>query len=77
MPENPTVLYHLGLAYWKNDEKDQAVEALANALKIKEAFPERQAARDLLEKIEGSRALDGELEDFILKETRQTLDKFE
>jgi thioredoxin-like negative regulator of GroEL len=54
MPENPTVLYHLGLAYWKNDEKDEAVEALANALKIKEAFPERQAATQLLQEIEAS-----------------------
>jgi tetratricopeptide (TPR) repeat protein len=54
MPENPTVLYHLGLAYWRNDEKHQAVEALAKALKIKKAFPERQAAAQLLQEIEAS-----------------------
>jgi len=76
MPQNPTVLYHLGLAYWKHDEKDHAVEALRDALKMKKDFPERQATKNLLEKIEGSKTLDGELEDFILKETRQTLDKF-
>jgi tetratricopeptide (TPR) repeat protein len=54
MPENATVLYHLGLAYWKNEEKDQAVEALENALKIEKAFPERQAATELLREIESS-----------------------
>lgn len=54
MPENATVLYHLGLAYWKNDEKDQALEALGNALKIKKAFPERQAATELLREIKAS-----------------------
>ncbi len=54
MPQNPTVLYHLALAHWKNDEKGQALEALHDALKIKDAFPERQAARELLEKIEAS-----------------------
>jgi len=77
MPDNPTIFYHLGLAYWKNDDKDQAVEALENALKIKKAFPERQAAVELLERIKGLRALDPKLEGFILKETRQTLDQFE
>ena len=54
MPDNATVLYHLGLAYWKNHEKDQAVEALGNALKIKKAFPERSAATELLQQIEAS-----------------------
>ncbi|MBW1678214.1 MAG: tetratricopeptide repeat protein, partial [Deltaproteobacteria bacterium] len=54
MPRNPTVLYHLALAHWKNGEKDQALKALHNALKIKDAFPERQAARELLEEIEAS-----------------------
>jgi putative PEP-CTERM system TPR-repeat lipoprotein len=54
MAQNPTVLYHLGLAYWKNNEKDQAVEALRDALKIKKAFPERQAATELLEEIKTS-----------------------
>ena len=54
MPQNPTVLYHLALAHWKNDEKGQALEALHDALKIKDAFPERQAARELLEEIESA-----------------------
>lgn len=54
MAQNPTVLYHLGLAYWKNGEKDRAVEALQDALKIKKAFPERQAATELLEEIKTS-----------------------
>ena len=54
MPQNPTVLYHLALAYWKNGDKDQALKALHDAIKIKDAFPEQQAARELLEKIEGA-----------------------
>jgi tetratricopeptide (TPR) repeat protein len=54
MPWNPTVLYHLALAHWKNGEKEQALEALHDALKIKEDFPERQAAGELLEEIEAA-----------------------
>ncbi len=50
-PRNPTVFYHLGLAYWKNGENDQALEALGNALEIEQAFPEQQAAKELLEEI--------------------------
>jgi putative PEP-CTERM system TPR-repeat lipoprotein len=50
-PQNPTILYHLGLAYWKNGEKDQAVETLNEALRIEGAFAERQAARKLLDEI--------------------------
>ncbi len=51
MPRNPTVLYHLGLAHWKNDNRDQALAALHDALEIKDAFPERQEAKELLEEI--------------------------
>ncbi len=51
MPRNPTVLYHLGLAHWKNGDRDQALAALHDALEIKDAFPERQEAKELLEEI--------------------------
>jgi tetratricopeptide (TPR) repeat protein len=49
MPQNPTVLYHLGLAYWKNGDTNQAAEALGRALKLEQVFPERQAAMELLQ----------------------------
>jgi tetratricopeptide (TPR) repeat protein len=54
MPQNPTVVYHLGLAYWKSGDKDRAMEALRKALSVKDTFPERQAAGQLLKEIEGS-----------------------
>jgi Flp pilus assembly protein TadD len=51
LPKNPTILYHLGLAHWKNGEKDEALEVLMRALKMKKDFPERKEAQRLLEKI--------------------------
>lgn len=54
MPRNPTVLYHLGLAHWKNGDKEQALHALAKALEIEGVFPERPAARELVKEIEAS-----------------------
>ncbi|MCK4488083.1 MAG: tetratricopeptide repeat protein, partial [Desulfobacterales bacterium] len=51
MPRNPTVLYHLALAHWKNGEKDQALEVLRGALDMKGNFPEKEAAKELLEEI--------------------------
>jgi Flp pilus assembly protein TadD len=52
MPEHSTVLYHLGLAFWKNGEKEKAIEALEKALKMKGDFPEREEAKKLLEEIQ-------------------------
>jgi tetratricopeptide (TPR) repeat protein len=54
LPQNPIVLYHLGLAHWKNGDRDQALVALQNALKITQTFPERQLATELLKDIQGS-----------------------
>jgi tetratricopeptide (TPR) repeat protein len=54
MPRDPTIWYHLGLAYWKNNERERALEAANKALKIKEAFPQRQNAEKLVKEIEAS-----------------------
>jgi Flp pilus assembly protein TadD len=55
LPENQTVQYHLGLALWKNGEKEQAIEALERALGSKLEFPEREQAEQLLEEIRTER----------------------
>jgi tetratricopeptide (TPR) repeat protein len=55
MPNNPTILYHLGLAHWKNEQKRQAIEALEKALKLKRPFPEKEEAEKLLEEIRTER----------------------
>ena len=55
MPEHPTVLYHLGLAHWKNGDKQEAQAALDKALKIKLDFPEKKKAEKLLEEIRTER----------------------
>ncbi|GAF68985.1 unnamed protein product, partial [marine sediment metagenome] len=55
MPQNPTVLYHLGLAHWKNGEKNHALEALRKALKTKRPFPEEESGRKLLKEIEATK----------------------
>ena len=53
--DNPTVFYHLGLAHWKNGEKEKAVDVLDKALKMKGDFPERDEAKKLLEEIRTER----------------------
>ena len=77
MPQNPTFHYHLGLAYWKNSETDQALAALHRALKSKQDFPEQQEARELLKKIERFKARDDKLEGFIESQIRDSLGVFE
>jgi hypothetical protein len=52
MPRNPTVLYHLGLAHWKNGDKEQALHALGKALETETVFPERPSARKLAKEME-------------------------
>ena len=51
MPEDPTVLYHLGLAYFKNDEKDSAITMLEKALGLEKEFQEKGEAEALLAEI--------------------------
>lgn len=54
LPQNATIHYHLGLAYWKNQEKLHALEALEKALDVKASFPERHDAEALLKQIRAS-----------------------
>jgi len=55
LPMNSTVFYHLGLAYWKNNEKEKAIDALEKALHMEKEFPEREKAEKLLEQIRTER----------------------
>ena len=48
MRKNPSVLYHLGLAYQKNKEKDLAKQALTQALNLGQEFPEMAEAKQAL-----------------------------
>jgi Flp pilus assembly protein TadD len=47
LPNNPTVCYHLALAYRDNGEKPKAVQTLQKSLTLGD-FPEAGAARTLL-----------------------------
>ncbi len=47
-PDNPTIRYHLGLAYYQNDEKEVAKEHLEAALRLNETFDGADRARQLL-----------------------------
>jgi tetratricopeptide (TPR) repeat protein len=49
-PKNPSILYHLALAYQANGEPSKAMETIQKALALGE-FPEAQDAKALLEKI--------------------------
>ena len=51
MPANPTVLYHLALAYRENADKAQAVSSLQKAIQIGK-FPDEKNARILLAKLQ-------------------------
>jgi tetratricopeptide (TPR) repeat protein len=47
-PQNPTYLYHLGLAHLKNGDKAKAKESLEKALSLKGDFKEAADARKAL-----------------------------
>ena len=47
-PDNPTVAYHLGLAYYKKDEPDKARVELQRALDLSGSFDGAGEARKLL-----------------------------
>ena len=50
---NPTVVYHLGMAYWKNGDLLLAKNELARSLLLKSSFPEANDARNALSEVEG------------------------
>jgi tetratricopeptide (TPR) repeat protein len=50
-PQNPVVNYHLGLAYYKNNRPDAAMEFLEKALEIDQNFKGAEGARSLLKGI--------------------------
>ncbi len=53
--KNPTVLYHLGMAYFSSTEKSLAREVLNKALGIDPGFPEAKEARTVLAQIEAEK----------------------
>jgi tetratricopeptide (TPR) repeat protein len=48
---NPSVLYHLGIAYSKKGDNILAKESLLKALKLEENFPEAKEAKQALDAI--------------------------
>jgi len=52
-PKNPTFLYHLGLAYAQNGEKEEARQSLERALKLGSDFSDADEARRVLKSIQG------------------------
>jgi len=51
LPENPLVHYHLGMAYFKLDKKEQAKKELKRALKLKPVFLGSEVAKQTLEEL--------------------------
>jgi tetratricopeptide (TPR) repeat protein len=45
---NPVILYHLGMAYLKNDQKKEAKAALEKALELNKEFPGYKQAQQAL-----------------------------
>jgi tetratricopeptide (TPR) repeat protein len=50
-PDNPVITYHLGMAYFKNAQMNEAKASLEKALKIHEKFKGADEARKALEEI--------------------------
>ena len=55
-PDNPIINYHMGLAYYKNNQPDKASKFLEEALKIDQDFQGAEKARSLLKEIRVSSA---------------------
>ena len=53
VPNNPSIYYHLALAYKENGEKQKAIENLQKAMKFSD-FPEASTAKQLLGKLQKS-----------------------
>jgi Flp pilus assembly protein TadD len=51
LPENPIVNYHLGMAYYKNNQRDAAKEYLLKALELQKAFQGAEEARNVLNEL--------------------------
>ena len=49
--DNPVIHYHLGLAYLKNNEKDQARKELKKALELDPKFPGAEEAKATLRRL--------------------------
>jgi len=50
-PDNPTYLYHLGLAYAQNNDKALAIQTLDKALRLNPTFEGSDNARQVLQQI--------------------------
>ena len=48
LPQEPSIHFHLGMAYLKNGENESARKALEKALSIQEDFPESESAKRIL-----------------------------
>jgi Tfp pilus assembly protein PilF len=48
MPDNPTVTYHLGMAYYKKGDLENARAELEKALQLDESFNGADEARRIL-----------------------------
>ncbi len=55
---NPTVRYHLGMAYYKKGLQREAISEMQRALKVSNTFPEAEEAKTIIEKIIVSRIKD-------------------
>jgi FimV-like protein len=51
IPNNPSIHYHLALAYKENGDKQKAKEILQKAIKLGD-FPELSHAKELLTKLQ-------------------------
>jgi Flp pilus assembly protein TadD len=51
IPNNPVIKYHLGMAYYKNGEKDLAKNELKKALELDPKFPGAEEAKNTLTQI--------------------------
>jgi Flp pilus assembly protein TadD len=51
VPGNPVIRYHLGMAYFKNGEKENAERELRKALELDPKFPGSEEAKDTLSKL--------------------------
>ncbi len=51
---NPTIRYHLGMAYYKKGLQREAITEMQNALKINNSFPEAEEAKKQIDEITAS-----------------------
>jgi tetratricopeptide (TPR) repeat protein len=51
LPDSPVVRYHLGMAYFKNGDRENAKKELKKALELSPGFPGAEEAKDTLAKL--------------------------